>query len=219
MISNGIMAAIVIGVFLIGLGVGFGVLAGPSPVLEKQIEDQNAKIAALESEIKSTTEQISTNEKIADLESELQLANERLAALEEAMDVIFSGGMMPGDFMGPEDMMSQEPLDVIIQTEPDQKVLVGKQAEITLSILDKFTKEPLEGVQVLIGIEWVSPMGMSEMLGDLFGAEDIGSGQYAVRFTPDIDGIYVIHTMVILPGRGMGDNHMDFEVIAQTSDV
>lgn len=217
--TQGMMTAVVIGVFLVGLGVGFGVFSGSPSTFEKQIEDQNARIADLESELKSTTEQISTNDKIASLEAELRSTNERIIALEEAMDMIFSG-MVPGDMMGPfEDMMSQEPLDVIIKTNPDQTIWVGKEAEITLLVLDKVTKEPLEGVQVLIGIERGSSLGTMEMMGDLFGAEDKGAGEYAVRFTPDIEGLYVIHTMVMLPGRGMADNHMDFELIAQASNI
>ena len=58
MITKGIMISVAIGVFLVGLGVGFGVFASSSPRFDKQIEDQNAKIAALESDLKSTNQKI-----------------------------------------------------------------------------------------------------------------------------------------------------------------
>ena len=199
MITKGIMISVAIGVFLVGLGVGFGVFASSSPSFDKQIEDQNAKIAALESGLKST--------------------NEKIGALQETMDEIM--GMMQGDMMGNGmgDMMNQDTQDVIIKMKSGQKVLVGKEAEIVLLVLDKETQEPMEGVQVVIGIERGSSMSSMDMIGDMFDAEEKGSGEYIVRFTPDSEGIYTIHTMVMLPGRSMMDNHMDFGIIAETSDA
>ena len=213
MITKGIMISVAIGVFLVGLGVGFGVFASSSPSFDKQIEDQNAKIAALESDLKST------NEKIAALESDLKSTNEEIGVLQETMDEIM--GMMEGDMMGNGmgDMMNQEPQDVIIKMKSGQKVLVGKEAEIVLLVLDKETQEPMEGVQVVIGIERGSSMSSMDMIGDMFDAEEKGSGEYIVRFTPDREGIYTIHTMVMLPGGSMMDNHMDFGIIAETSDA
>ena len=213
MITKGIMISVAIGVFLVGLGVGFGVFASSSPSFDKQIEDQNAKIAALESDLKSA------NEKIASLETDLKSTNEKIGALQETMDEIM--GMMQGDMMGNGmgDMMNQDTQDVIIKMKSGQKVLVGKEAEIVLLVLDKETQEPMEGVQVVIGIERGSSMSTMDMMGDMFDAEEKGSGEYIVRFTPDSEGIYTIHTMVMLPGRSMMDNHMDFGIIAETSDA
>jgi len=149
---------------------------------------------------------------------------ERMDTMMEGMDMMMGvimgpmGGMMPSDSMG--DMMSQEPQDVIIRMKvPGQKVQVGKEAEIVLLVLDKETNEPLEGLQVVIGIERGSSMSTMEMMGDMFDAEDKGSGEYVVRFTPDREGIYTIHTMVMLPGRSMMDNHLDFGILAEVSDV
>ena len=199
MITKGIMISVAIGVFLVGLGVGFGVFASSSPSFDKQIEDQNAKIAALESGLKST--------------------NEKIGALQETVGNIMN--MMQGDMIGNGmgDMMNQEPQDVIIKMKSGQKVLVGKEAEIVLLVLDKETQKPMEGVQVVIGIERGSSMSTMDMMGDMFDAEEKGSGEYIVRFTPDSEGIYTIHTMVMLPGRSMMDNHMDFGIIAETSDA
>ncbi len=200
MISKGIMISISIGAFLVGLGVGLGVFASSSPSFDKQIEDQNAKIAALE--------------------SGLQSANEKIRTLQETIDMMMN--MMMGDMMGPgmDDMMNQEPQDVIIKMKsPGQKVLVGKEAEIVLLVLDKETQEPLPAVQVVIGIERGSSMSTMDMMGDMFDAEDTGSGEYIVRFTPDREGIYTIHAMVMLPGRSMMDNHMDFGIIAEISEI
>jgi len=152
---------------------------------------------------------------------------ERMDAMMEGMDMMM--GMIMGDMMGPmdgmmpgdsmQDMMNQEPLDVITKIKPYQKVLVEKEAEITLLVLDKETREPLEGLEVLIHIERGSSMSTMEMMGDMFPAEDKGSGEYLVKFTADREGIYTIHTMVMLPGRSMMDNHMDFSVIAEASQI
>ncbi len=126
--------------------------------------------------------------------------------------------MMQGDMMGNGmgDMMNQEPQDVIIKMKvPGQKVQVGKEAQIVLLVLDKQTQKPLPGMEVVIGIERGSAMSTMEMMGDMFDAEDKGSGEYLVRFTPDSEGIYTIHTHVMIPGKSMMDNHMDFGIIAE----
>ncbi len=200
MSTKGTMVTVATGVFLVGLGVGFGVFASSSPSFDKQIADQNAKITALESGLKSI------NEKMISLESNLKSTNEKIGALQKTVDTLVNetqGGMM-----------SQEPQDVIIKRISGFKAQVGKEAEIVLLVLDKQTQKPLPGVEVIIGIEKGAPM-MGEMIGDMFDAEDKGSGKYIVRFTPDSEGQYTIHTMVMLPGRSMMDNHMDFGVIAE----
>jgi len=170
-------------------------------------------------------------ELLIDMKSMMSRMNERMDMMIERMDTMMEGmdmmmgvimgpmgGMMPSDSMG--DMMSQEPQDVIIRMKvPGQKVQVGKEAEIVLLVLDKETNEHLEGLQVVIGIERGSSMSTMEMMGDMFDAEDKGSGEYVVRFTPDREGIYTIHTMVMLPGRSMMDNHLDFGILAEVSDV
>jgi len=170
-------------------------------------------------------------ELLIDMKSMMSRMNERMDMMIERMDTMMEGmdmmmgvimgpmgGMMPSDSMG--DMMSQEPQDVIIRMKvPGQKVQVGKEAEIVLLVLDKETNEHLEGLQVVIGIERGSSMSTMEMMGDMFDAEDKGSGEYVVRFTPDREGIYTIHTMVMLPGRSMMDNHLDYGILAEVSDV
>ena len=213
MITKGIMISVAIGVFLVGLGVGFGVFASSSPSFDKQIEDQNAKIAALESGLKST------NEKIVALETDLKSTNEKMGALQETVANIMNMlAALPDSGNGMGDT-PEVPKDVIKMKSPGQKVLVGKEAEIVLLVLDKETQKPMEGVQVVIGIERGSSMSSMDMMGDMFDAEEKGSGEYIVRFTPDREGIYTIHTMVMLPGRSMMDNHMDFGIIAETSDA
>jgi hypothetical protein len=170
-------------------------------------------------------------ELLIDMKSMMARMNERTDMMLERMDAMMEGmdmmmGMMMGDMMGPmndtmpgdtmQDMMNQEPQDVIIKMKvPGQKVQVGKEAEIVLLVLDKDTKEPMEGVEVQIGIEKGSSMSTMEMMGDMFLAEDKGSGEYIVRFTPDSEGVYTIHVMVMLPGKSMMDNHMDFGIIAE----
>ena len=168
-----------------------------------------------------------SDDEVKSLLNEMTEMKSMIGTMNEKMDMMM--GMIMGDMMGPMglgdmpgpmgDMMNQEPLDVIIKIKPYQKVLVEKEAEITLLVLDKETREPLEGLEVLIHIERGSSMSTMEMMGDMFPAEDKGSGEYLVKFTADREGIYTIHTMVMLPGRSMMDNHMDFSVIAEASQI
>ena len=169
-------------------------------------------------------------ELLIDMKSMMSRMNERMDmmidrmnTMMEGMDMIMGmmmGDMMPGDIGSMQDMMTQEPQDVIIRMKvPGQKVQVGKEAEIVLLVLDKETNEHLEGLQVVIGIERGSSMSTMEMMGDMFDAEDKGSGEYVVRFTPDREGVYTIHTMVMLPGRSMMDNHIDYGIIAEASQI
>ena len=163
-------------------------------------------------------------ELLIDMKSMMSRMNERMDAMMEGMDMMM--GMMMGDMMGPmddvmpgdtmEDMMNQEPQDVIIELKSGHgKVPVGKETEIVIAVLDKETREPLEGLDVLIHIERGSSMSTMEMMGDMFAAEDKGSGEYIVRFTPDSEGAYTVHTMVMIPRKSMMDNHMDFSIIAE----
>ncbi len=121
-----------------------------------------------------------------------------------------SGNMMSG-------MMSQIPEDVIVKVTSRQIVAVGKEAKITLLVLDKETKKPLSDAQVIIGIEKGASMTMN-MIGHMFAADDIGSGKYVVRFTPDSKGIYTMHTHVIPNDKSMHammKNHLDISIIAK----
>lgn len=122
-----------------------------------------------------------------------------------------SGNMMSG-------MMSQIPQDVIIKVTSGQIAKVGKETTITLLVLDKVTKTPLSDAQVIIGIERGASMTTMGMVGGMFQAEEKGSGNYLVRFTPDIEGIYTMHTHVIPNDKSMHammKNHLDIGIIAK----
>jgi hypothetical protein len=186
---------------------------------------------AAESQYKSTSKQdAEMMELLTDMKSMMARMNERMDMMVERMDAMIEGmdmmmGMIMGDMMGPtddmmpgdsmQDMMNQEPQDVAIRLQSGHgKVLVGKETEIVLLVLDKVTQEPLEGLEVLIHIERGSSMSTMEMMGDMFPAEDRGSGEYIVRFTPEEEGVYTVHTMVMIPRKSMMDNHMDFSILA-----
>ena len=169
-------------------------------------------------------------ELLIDMKSMMARMNERMDMMVERMDAMMENmdmmmGMMMGDMMDPmddmqgdtmEDMMNQEPQDVRIELKSGHgKVPVGKETEIVIAVLDKESGEPLEGLEVLIHIERGSSMSSMEMMGDMFPAEDNGSGEYIVRFTPDGEGAYTVHTMVMIPRKSMMDNHMDFSIIAE----
>jgi len=120
--------------------------------------------------------------------------------------------------MGMCSMMNKTPKDVTIKTIGSQIVTVGKEAKITLSIIDKNNKEPIISAQVPIMIERGPSMSSMDMATPMFGAEEIGSGKYLVKFTPDKKGIYTIHIHVIPEGKSMMammNNHMDIGIIAK----
>lgn len=126
------------------------------------------------------------------------------------------GSMMGSNMMS--GMMSQIPEDVIVKVTSRQMVSTGKEAKITLLVLDKETKKPLSDAQVIIGIEKGASMTTMNMIGHMFQADDIGSGKYIVRFTPDSKGIYTMHTHVIPNGKSMHammNNHLDIGIIAK----
>jgi hypothetical protein len=118
-------------------------------------------------------------------------------------------------------MMNQEPTDVIIKVKSSQIVPVEKESVIALLVLDKETQKPLTGAQVLVGIERGASMTTMEMISSMFEAEEDkgrSSGIYKVRFTPDSDGYYTIHTHVIPSGNSMHsmmNNHLDIGIIAE----
>lgn len=127
-----------------------------------------------------------------------------------------------GNMMGSNNMMSgmtsQIPEDVIVKVTSGQLTKAGKEAKITLLVLDKETKKPLPNADVIIGIERGPSMSSMDMMGGMFTAEDIGSGKYILRFTPDTNGYYTMHTHVIPDGKSMHsmmENHLDIGIIAK----
>ena len=78
----------------------------------------------------------------------------------------------------------------------------------------------MTGVQVIIGIERGAAMATMDMMWPMLDAQEQSkdSGIYIVTFTPDIKGIYTLHTHVVLPDApmySMMDNHIDVGVVAQ----
>ena len=115
-------------------------------------------------------------------------------------------------------MMSQIPQDVIVKVTSGQVVKAGKDAKITLLVLDKDTKKPISNAQVIIGIEKGSSMSSINMVGGMFDAKEIGSGKYIVNFKLDERGHYTMHTHVIPDGKSMHSmmqNHLDVGVIVK----
>jgi len=118
----------------------------------------------------------------------------------------------------------QAPKDVIIKVESNPIIPVGKEWQIKLLVLNKITQTPMSGVQVIVGIERGAAMTNMDMMGSMFQAQEQskGSGIYLITFTPDIKGIYTLHTHVIPPGEpmySMMDNHVDIGVVAQANSI
>lgn len=126
--------------------------------------------------------------------------------------------LMPG-MMG---MMNTEPKDAIISVKSKQILPVGKESEIKLLIHDKDTQKPLSNADVIIGIERGTSMSIMDMVTPMFEATEQknGSGVYIIKFTPNDEGIYTLHTHVISPGEPssmhtMMENHLDIGIIAK----
>jgi len=115
-------------------------------------------------------------------------------------------------------MMNKIPKDVKITTASSQIVQAGKEAKITILVMDKTGKKPVLDAYLPIMIERGPSMSSMEMMGQMFAAEEIGNGKYLIKFTPEKKGIYTIHTHVIPSGKSMMsmmNNHMDIGIIAK----
>lgn len=115
-------------------------------------------------------------------------------------------------------MMNKIPKDVTIRTASSQIVHAGKEAKVIILVTDKTNKKPLLDADVPIMIERGPSMSTMDMVGQMFSAEEVGSGKYQIKFTPDKKGIYTLHAHVIPPGKSMMsmmNNHMDIGIIAQ----
>ena len=125
------------------------------------------------------------------------------------------GSMMKsGNMMN---MVSQIPQDVIVKVTSGQIVKAGKDAKITLLVLDKETKKQISNARVIVGIEKGASMSTMNMVGGMFEAKEIGSGKYDVSFRLDEKGHYTVHTHVILDDKSMHSmmqNHLDIGLIA-----
>jgi len=129
-----------------------------------------------------------------------------------------------GGMMGMcQSMMNSIPQDVVIKTTSSQVANVGEESTFTLFVTDK-KGEPLDNANVILHIEKGGPMegmdgmNMMDMMGKMFKAENIGSGQYQVKFTPTEKVYYTMHTHAIPQGKSMMsmmNNHMDIGIIAK----
>ena len=128
----------------------------------------------------------------------------------DMMQSMMGSGMKSG-------MMSDVPQDVTIKIISRQQVIVGKESQITLLVLDKNTNKPLGDAQVIVGIEKGAPMSTMDING-MFTADNIGNGKYVIRFTLEDTGYYTLHTHIIPSGKSMNsmmNNHIDIGIIAK----
>jgi len=139
-----------------------------------------------------------------------------------ALSASGNGGLQPLDGMSGmmEGGRMQMPVskDVIILLESEYEMTAGEQSEVTLKVLDKQTNEPMQGEQVIIGIEKGLPMTTMDMIGGMFDASEKGNGTYSFVFTPESEGYYTIHAHVILPGKqmhSMMENHADLVMVSR----
>lgn len=115
-------------------------------------------------------------------------------------------------------MTMQAPKDAIISLESNYEMPTGKQTEVVLKVLDKQTQKPMEGANVIIGIEKGLPMTTMDMTGSMFSASAIGNGTYTFPFTPQSSGYYTIHAHATPPGKqmhSMMENHVDLVISSQ----
>lgn len=143
-----------------------------------------------------------------------------------AFVILFTNGNGdPQSFNGMAEMMEGDgmqmpvPEDAIILLESESEMAAGKQSQVILQVLDKQTDEPMQGAQVIIGIEKGLPMTTMDMTdGGMFNAVEKGNGTYTFTFTPESEGYYTIHAHVIPPGKqmhSMMENHADFLMVSK----
>ncbi|MEX0763662.1 MAG: hypothetical protein WEC35_03925 [Nitrosopumilaceae archaeon] len=196
-VNNSILIGIVVGVFLAAIGGAYAIFAASNN--SDNTMNQNSDL------MNNMIQQNMTGQGMMGNNMDSDDSNQSMGSMMK------SGNMMSG-------MMSQIPEDVIVKVTSRQTVPAGKETEITLLVLDKETKKPLSDALVIIGIEKGASMTTMNMIGHMFQADDIGSGKYVVRFTPDSKGIYTMHTHVIPNGKSMHammENHLDIGIIAK----
>ena len=146
-----------------------------------------------------------------------------LSAYSESDQSMMSQNNMGGMMGMCQSMMNSIPQDVVIKTTSSQVANVGEESTITLFVTDK-KGDPLDNADVILHIEEGAPMesmdnmSMMDMMGRMIQAENIGSGQYQVKFTPTEKGYYTMHTHAIPQGKSMMsmmNNHMDIGIIAR----
>ena len=197
LVNNSILIGIVVGVFLAAIGGAYAIFAASNNL--DNTMNQNSDL------MNNMIQQNMTGQGMMGNNMDSDDSNQSMGSMMK------SGNMMS-------DMMSQIPEDVIVKVTSRQTVPTGKETEITLLVLDKETKKPLSDALVIIGIEKGTSMTTMNMVGHMFQADDIGSGKYVVRFTPDSKGIYTMHTHVIPNGKSMHammENHLDIGIIAK----
>lgn len=128
------------------------------------------------------------------------------------------GNMMIGMMEGGR-MQMPASKDVIIMLESEYEMSTGKQSQVTLKVLDKQTNEPVQGAEVIIGIEKGLPMTSMDMTGNnMFDAAEKGNGTYAFTFTPESKGYHTVHAHVIPAGKqmhSMMENHADLVIMSR----
>ena len=115
-------------------------------------------------------------------------------------------------------MMNKVPKDVTIRSASAQLVKAGQEATITILVKDKTTNKPILDAQVPVMIERGISMSTMDMMSPMVLAKQASQGKYQIRFTPDKEGIYTIHTHVVPEGKSMMsmmNNHMDIGIIAK----
>jgi hypothetical protein len=146
-----------------------------------------------------------------------------LSAYSESGQSIMSQNNMSGMMDMCQSMMNSILQDVVIKTTSSQVAKVGEESKFTLLVMDK-NGNPLDNADVILHIEYGAPMesmdkmSMMDMMGRMIQAENIGSGQYQVKFTPTEKGYYTMHTHAIPQGKSMMsmmNNHMDIGIIAK----
>lgn len=216
MVNTSTLIGIVVGVFFAGIGGAYAVFAASnsdnamnqnSDLMKQMIEEMTRHHKSMENMMMNNMMQQNMAGQGMMNGNNMDSDNSN-QSMESMME---SGNTIAG-------MMNQIPKDVIVKVTSSQKVPVGKEAEIVLLVLDKENEKPLADAEVIIGIERGSSMSTMNMMGEMFGAENIGSGKYAVRFIPDNEGIYTLHTHVIPAGKSMHsmmENHLDIGIIAK----
>ncbi|MGI0011715.1 MAG: hypothetical protein ACREAE_09985 [Nitrosopumilaceae archaeon] len=216
LVNTSILIGIIVGVFFAGIGGAYAIFAASnnsdntmnqnSDLMKQMIGEMTRHHQAMESMMMNNmTQQNMAGQGMMGNNMDSDATNQSTESM------VGSGNMMSG-------MMNQVPKDVIVKVTSSQKVSAGKEAEIVLLVLDKESEKPLVDAQVIIGIERGSSMSTMDMMGGMFDAENIGSGKYVVRFTPDNEGVYTLHTHVIPAGKAMHsmmENHLDVGIIAE----
>ncbi len=157
--SNTVLVGIGIAIGIaIGIGIGFGVFTNSN--LEKQIEEQNAKIATLESELKLANEKIDSQNSQPDIQTMMQMMTQNPTMMKQMIDAMMKDPeFMQAIMKAMENSQMMGSMSSVMGSTTGQ-IIFNPNAPITIPMIDGY----YNGKKVFFIHTEISDEGMADMM-------------------------------------------------------